>query len=106
MKAIRVGLVAAIIGASLIAAPARAGEPNTCSCEKRITVKLSQTSYTLDIWKHVRNVANAVTFQLPVPCSFYDEVQVGQDLLTSKFRWGSLAVNGSFGNWNLEVVGK
>jgi hypothetical protein len=78
----------------------------TVNCEKKIRVELSQTSYTLNLWKHVRNAANAVEFDLPVACSFYEEVRVGDDLLTKKFRWGSLAVGGTFGNWNLKVVGK
>lgn len=76
------------------------------ACEKVITVRLSQTSYTLNVWKHIRNYMNAVEFQLPVSCPFYDSVRVGDDLLRDKFRWGSLAVHGSFGTWNLQVIGK
>lgn len=91
----------------LIAVPAAAQQTGQqCSCQKFLTVKLSETSYTLNVWKHIKNAANAVTFKLPVSCEFYDTVHVGDDLLREKFRWGSLAVGGTFGNWNLEVVEK
>ena len=76
------------------------------ACEKEITVKLSQTHFTLDLWEHAKDAMNTVEFKLPVSCSFYDEVKVGDSLLTDKFRGGSLLVNGSIGNWNLDVIGK
>lgn len=75
-------------------------------CEKTIRVKLSEISFTLNIWKHIKNAANAVEFTLPVSCTFYDQVNVGDNLLKKQFRWGSLAVGGTFGNWNIEVIGK
>src|ERR1700749_2830444 len=85
---------------------AMADETKVVNCSKNITVELSQTSYTLNVWKHIRNAVNAVQFQLPISCDFYDQVQVGDDLLKKKFRWGSLAVHGSMGTWNLEVINK
>ena len=84
-----------------------AEEPvKTVNCEKLIRIKLSQTSYTLNVWKHIRNAINAVDLTLPVSCNFYDSVQVGDDLLKKKFRLGSFIVHGSAGIWNLEVVEK
>jgi hypothetical protein len=80
--------------------------PVVAPCEKKIMVKLSQTSYSLNIWKHIGNALNAVEFELPVSCEFYESVSVGDELLKKKFRWGSLAVKGSMGTWNLEVSGK
>jgi hypothetical protein len=80
--------------------------PPASPCEKRVVVELSQTSYTLNVWKQIRDHANAVEVTLPVSCQFYDQVNVGDDLLQKKFRWGSLATGGSFGNWNLKVVRK
>lgn len=71
-----------------------------------ITVKLSQTHYTLDLWEHAKDAMNAVKFKLPVDCQFYNEVNIGDDLLTEDFRTGSLLINGSVGDWNLEVVDK
>lgn len=83
------------------------GQPSQQTpCEKCITLKLSQTSYTLNVWKHIRNAINAVEITLPVSCQFYDKVNVGDDLLKNKFRWGSLAVHGTMGTWNLEVTNK
>jgi hypothetical protein len=75
-------------------------------CERVLHLRLSQTSYTLNVWKHIRNYMNAVEFDMPVSCPFYDTVRVNDDLLRDRFRWGSLAVHGSFGTWNLVVQGK
>lgn len=95
-----------LVALMLVSAPVIADETKVVNCSKTITVELSQTSYTLNVWKHIRNAVNSVQFQLPVSCDFYDQVQIGDELLKKKFRWGSLAVHGSMGTWNLEIVGK
>lgn len=78
-----------------------------CSaCQKDITLKLSQTHYSLDLWEHAKDAMNAVEFKLPVGCEFYEQVQIGDDVLDKRFRIGSLLINGSASNWNLEVIGK
>jgi hypothetical protein len=78
-----------------------------CSaCQKDITLKLSQTHFTLDLWEHAKDSMNAVKFKIPVGCEFYDQVQIGDDVLDKNFRVGSLLISGSIGNWNLEVIAK
>lgn len=74
------------------------------ACTKIVRVKLSQTSYTLNVWKHIRNAVNANEIDLPFSCEAANGLTPGQSLLNKKFRWGSLMVGGSFGNWNLDVV--
>ena len=87
--------------ALLFATPAMADD-----CQKTITVELSQSHFTLDLWQHAKDAMNAVTFKLPVACSFYDKVKVGDELLDKNFRVGSLLVHGSIGDWHLQIVSK
>jgi hypothetical protein len=70
-----------------------------------VTLELSQTHYTLDIWEHLKDAANAVEFDIPVDCDYYNTLRVGEELEDS-FRMGSLLIRGSFGDWNVEVVKK
>ena len=75
-------------------------------CKQEITVKLSQSRISLDIWQHAKDGMNAVTFKLPVSCPFYTEVKIGDNLVSDNFRTGSLLVSGSLGKWKLVVVSK
>ncbi len=76
------------------------------SCERLVTLKLSQSHFTLNVMEHTKDALNAVEFQLPVACRFYQKIQVGDDLLSKRFRAGSLLIRGSAGRWNLMVVDK
>lgn len=81
-------------------------DPLPTPCEHQVRLRLSQTHYTLSIGEHLKDRLNAVEFQLPLSCQFADQINVGDDLLTKSFRWGSLVKNGSLGTWNLRVVSK
>lgn len=98
--------VSALAALLICSIPIARAESQLPECEKKLLIELSQTHYTLNIWEHVKDASNTVTFQLPVTCNFYEQVKVGDDLLQKKFRWGSLVKNGSFGTWNLKIVGK
>lgn len=53
-----------------------------------LTMQLSQSHLTLDIWKHVSDSVNKVDLDIPVACEFYDSVKVGDELLKNGFRTG------------------
>ena len=66
---------------------------NVCAeTEYYITLKFTQTSYTLNVWQHVKDSANAFSFTFPTTKRFYDSLKVGQ-VLDSKFKWASLILN-------------
>jgi hypothetical protein len=48
---------------------------------------------------------NAIEFDIPVDKDFYDEVKIGDEILDD-FRMGSFIMNGSFGDWKMEVTHK
>ena len=60
--------------------------------EYYVTLKFTQTSYTLNLWQHVKDNANAFSFTFPTTKEFYDSLKVGQEL-DSKFKWASLLLN-------------
>lgn len=70
-----------------------------------ITLNISQSHFTLDVGKHIKNAMNDIEIQLPVDKEFYDSVEVG-DLLDNSFRVGSLLMEGSFGKWKVKVAAK
>lgn len=70
-----------------------------------LTIELKQVHYTLDIFEHAKDSINAATFDIPVDREFYASVKVG-DVLSDKFRTGSLILRGSFGKWKVSVKGK
>lgn len=70
-----------------------------------LTVTLKQTSYSLDLEKHLKNQMNAQTFDLVVDKLAYDTAQPGDDLFNA-FRSGSFIINGSLGSWKLTVKSK
>lgn len=73
--------------------------------EYLVTFKLHQVHFTLDIWEHVKDAANAVEVTIPVSKTFYNQVTVDQNIVDD-FRVGSFLVNGSFGDWRMTVVRK
>ena len=60
--------------------------------EYYVTLKFTQTSYTLNLLQHVKDNANAFSFTFPTTKEFYDSLKVGQEL-DSKFKWASLLLN-------------
>lgn len=70
-----------------------------------LKLRLKQSSFSLSIKKHIRNAVNAVEFELPVDKDFYDSVSEGTEIV-DKFRFGSLVLYGSLGDWEMTVKGK
>lgn len=70
-----------------------------------LTLELSQSHFTLDIGEHIKDAMNAIEFDIPVDKSFYDEVNVGDEIVDD-FRAGSFIMNGSLGDWEMEVTHK
>lgn len=70
-----------------------------------LTVTLKQSSYSLDLEKHLKNQMNAQTFDLVVDKLAYDAAKPGDDLFNA-FRTGSFIINGSLGSWKLTVNSK
>lgn len=70
-----------------------------------LSIELSQSHFTLDITEHVKDAMNAIEFDIPVDKDFYDEVKIGDEILDD-FRMGSFIMNGSFGDWEMEVTHK
>jgi len=70
-----------------------------------LTLELSQSHFTLDIGEHMKDAMNAIEFDIPVDKSFYDGVDVGDEIIDD-FRAGSFIMNGSFGDWEMEVTHK
>ncbi len=70
-----------------------------------LKLSLRQVSYSLSIGKQLRDVANTVYFEVPVDEDFYNHVHVG-DNIQDNFRFGSLILGGSFGDWRIKVKDK
>jgi hypothetical protein len=70
-----------------------------------VTLEIKQSHFTLDVFQHAKDAANAIKIEVPVDKQFYDQVAVGT-VLNGSFRTASLLLSGSFGNWNVSIVGK
>ncbi len=70
-----------------------------------VTFEARQTHLSLDISEHLKDAANAYTFQVPVDKAFYDSVSIGQEY-TREFRAGSMLLKGTFGSNKITIVGK
>jgi hypothetical protein len=70
-----------------------------------ITFEARQTHFSLDISEHLKDAANAYTFQIPVDKTFYDSVSIGQEY-TREFRAGSMLLKGTLGSNKITIVGK
>ena len=70
-----------------------------------LKLKLKQASFSLSVKKHIRNAVNAIEFELPVDKDFYDSVSEGTEIV-DKFRFGSLVLYGTLGDWEMTVKGK
>lgn len=67
-----------------------------------ITFKIKQSHISLDIKKHIKDAINELTLSVPVDKEYYNSVSVG-DVINDDFRFGSLIMRGSFGNWRVTV---
>lgn len=70
-----------------------------------VQLEIKQSTFTLDIFEHIKNKINAVRLEIPVDKKFYDSVKIGQEI-NSSFKYGSLAFNGDFSTLKVRVVGK
>jgi uncharacterized coiled-coil protein SlyX len=70
-----------------------------------VTFEARQTHFSLDLSEHLKDAANAYTFQVPVDKDFYNSVSVGQEF-TRDFRAGSMLLRGTFGSNKITIVGK
>lgn len=70
-----------------------------------LKLHLAQSHFSLSIKKHLKDYANGVDFEIPVDKEFFDSVKKGEKLV-DKFRFGSLFLSGSFGDWELTIKDK
>lgn len=70
-----------------------------------IKVKCKQSRFSLDIGEHIKDGMNAFEFELPVDSKFYNQVNVGTEIVDD-FRTGSLILNGSFSSMTMKVISK
>lgn len=70
-----------------------------------LKIHLKQVHYTLNISKHIKDLTNAIDFEIPVDKDFYNSVSEGTEIV-DRFRVGSLILSGSFGNWRMTVKEK
>lgn len=70
-----------------------------------LKIRLKQSHFSLSIKKHIKDAVNAIEFELPVDKEFFDSVSEGTELV-DKFRFGSMVLYGSFGDWEMTVKDK
>ncbi len=70
-----------------------------------LKLRLKQSHLSLSIKKHIKDAVNAVEFELPVDKEFYDSVSEGTEII-DKFRFGSMVLYGSLGDWEMTVKEK
>lgn len=73
--------------------------------EYLLTLEIYTSTFTLNLWTHLKNHMNAIEITIPTTEQFYNQIQVGQKL-TDNFKLGSLAVNGSISELIIEVKKK
>ena len=74
--------------------------------EHLMTVKLKQKRFSLSISDHIKDSVNAIEITIPVSKKFYNEINVGQELIDKGFRSGSFILKGSFSKWSMVVTNK
>lgn len=70
-----------------------------------VTLKFTQSSFTLSISQHIKDAANAFSFTFPTTKKFYDSIVVGQEV-SSKFKTASFLLSGNFGSRKVVVERK
>lgn len=70
-----------------------------------LKIRLKQAHFSLSIKKHIKDAVNAIDFEIPVDKEFYDSVSKGTEIIDD-FRFGSMILSGSFGDWEMTVKDK
>jgi hypothetical protein len=70
-----------------------------------LKLRLRQSNISLSLKKHLRNYTNSIEFEIPVDKEYFDSVEKGGEIF-DKFRFGSLVLYGSFGDWEMTVKEK
>ena len=70
-----------------------------------LDLKVKTTSYTLNPMTHLRDMANAYTFSIPVDKDYWDQCREGE-AISSSFKVGTLLTKGRFGNSSVTIVRK
>lgn len=70
-----------------------------------VTFEIGQQHVTLDLGDLLKDEINKTELEVLVSKEYYDAVDVGT-VVNDDFRVGSLALKGSFGTWNIEVIDK
>ena len=70
-----------------------------------VTLKFTQSSFTLSIRQHIKDSANAFSFTFPTTKQFYDSVKEGQEI-SSKFKTASFLLSGNIGSRKVVVEKK
>lgn len=70
-----------------------------------VTFEIGQQHVTLDLGDLLKDEINKTELEVMVSKEYYDSVDVGT-VVNDDFRVGSLALKGSFGTWNIEVINK
>lgn len=70
-----------------------------------LTLKFTQSSFTLSISQHIKDAANSFTLTMPTTKEFYDSVKEG-DELASKFKGASFLLSGNIGSRKVIVEKK
>lgn len=70
-----------------------------------LKLRLKQSHFSLSIKKHIKDIANAIEFEIPVDKEYFDSVEEGTEIV-DKFRFGSFILYGSFGDWEMTVIEK
>lgn len=70
-----------------------------------VTFEIGQQHVTLDLGDLLKDEINKTELEVLVSKEYYDSVDIGT-VVNNDFRVGSLALKGSFGTWNIEVIDK
>ena len=70
-----------------------------------LTLEIKQSTFTLNLAEHAKNVMNSITLQIPVSYTFYNKVSIGQNI-SEEFKYGSLILNGDFSKLKVKVKNK
>lgn len=70
-----------------------------------VTFEIGQQHVTLDLGDLLKDEINKTELEVMVSKEYYDAVEIGT-VVNDDFRVGSLALKGSFGTWNIEVINK
>lgn len=70
-----------------------------------VTFEIGQQHVTLDLGDLLKDEINKTELEVMVSKEYYDAVDIGT-VVNDDFRVGSLALKGSFGTWNIEVIDK